>query len=127
VAVFSLRAATCIVSRRPAQNDPILERGVIFVQAGQKLFECLCAGSIFMSRPFQYLVLIFCISLYSYSVADEQSDQHLEAFEKAYGEYQSLAKVGDFHAALPKAQISVELGELIFGDDHSNTAALSWI
>ena len=58
---------------------------------------------------------------------DERSDQHLEAFEKAYGEYQSLAKVGDFHAALPKAQISVELGELIFGDDHSNTAALSWI
>jgi hypothetical protein len=112
-----------------AANDPkpTLERGVIFVQDGQKLFECLCAGSIFMSRPFQYLVPIFCISLYSYWVADEQSDQHLEAYEKAYGEYQSLAKAGDFHAALPKAQISFEFGGAIFGDDHSNTAALSWV
>jgi len=46
-------------------------------------------------------------------------------FAEAYRTYQKLAADGKSTEALPYAQRAFELGELIYGDDHKNTAALA--
>ena len=49
-----------------------------------------------------------------------------EGFNQAYGQYTTLVANRDFTNALPYAQQALELGREIYGEESTNTAALSY-
>ncbi len=71
----------------------------------------------------RFLYVAMAVSLASSAVfADEKSDQ--KAFRDAYKAYQAAVAAGNPWQALDHAKVAYEYGELVFGPDHKNTAAL---
>jgi TonB family protein len=79
-----------------------------------------------MYKSLQCWILLIGILAVGYSAAQEPADPRVHEFTAVYAKYQSLAEQGRFEEALPKAKKALVLGEELFGEDHKNTAALTF-
>ena len=79
-----------------------------------------------MNNSLKCLIVVGSLLLCAHPFAQQNEHPRVQEFQRVYADYQSLAEAGDFQDALPKAKKALELGEEIFGENHKNTAAVTY-
>lgn len=73
-----------------------------------------------------YLVLVLLVSCGPFQLLAASSEATAEAFKEVYEEYRSAMRQGNRVRAREKAQRALELGEELYGENHPNTARLTF-
>lgn len=74
----------------------------------------------------RYLVLVLLVSCGPFQLFAATTENADEIFKEVYEQYRSAMRQGDHFTAREKAERALELGEELFGENHPNTARLTF-